>query len=80
MSKPVNGWTPERRKRQSEAVRTWEPWRKSTGPKTPEGKAVVSRNAFAGGKRPQLRELSKQINDGLREHAEWLDILAIVDR
>ncbi len=25
------------------------PWAKSTGPKNPEGKAVVSRNAFTGG-------------------------------
>ena len=39
-----NGWTPERRARQAELIRKWKPWEKSTGPKTDEGRAVVSRN------------------------------------
>ena len=62
MSNPVNGWTPERRKRQSEAIRRWKPWNQSTGPKSPEGKAVVSGNAWTGGHRAQLRELTKLVN------------------
>jgi len=40
----ANGWTPERRARQAAMIRTWKPWEKSTGPKTDEGKAVVSHN------------------------------------
>ena len=33
-----------------------------TGPRTPEGKAMVSRNAWKGGHRAQLRALSKELN------------------
>ncbi len=40
-----NGWSPERRARQSAAIRRWAPWKKSTGPKTAAGKARVARNA-----------------------------------
>jgi hypothetical protein len=35
----VNGWMMERCKRQSALIRTCRPWEKSTGPRTPEGKA-----------------------------------------
>jgi len=54
-------WTSERRAKQSQAIRQWKPWSKSTGAKTPEGKAVVSRNAFKGGHRPYLRQLAKDL-------------------
>jgi hypothetical protein len=54
-------WTSERRAKQSQAIRQWKPWSKSTGAKTPEGKAVVSRNAFKGGHRPHLRQLAKDL-------------------
>lgn len=37
-------WTEEARKRQSELIRGWQPWQKSTGPATPQGKAIASRN------------------------------------
>src|SRR5437868_5684912 len=53
--KQPTGWTPERRVRQSEAIRSWRPWLRSTGPQTPRGKARSSRNAFKGGKRAKLR-------------------------
>lgn len=39
------GWTPERRARQSEAIRTWKPWLKSTGPKSAAGKKASSANS-----------------------------------
>lgn len=51
----ANGWTEERRKRQSEAIRRWSPWLRSSGPVTAAGKACSSRNAFKGGKRAALR-------------------------
>lgn len=57
-----SGWTLERRQRQAELVRSWKPWEQSTGPITREGKAAVSRNAWQGGHRAQLRELSKLVN------------------
>ncbi|MCK9541869.1 MAG: hypothetical protein M0R03_07555 [Novosphingobium sp.] len=43
-----SAWTPERRARQAEIIRQTKPWKSSTGPRTPEGKAVSSRNAYVG--------------------------------
>lgn len=37
-------WTEEARLRQSQRIREWQPWEKSTGPATPEGKAIASKN------------------------------------
>lgn len=43
-----NGWTPERRKRQSELIRQFRPWERSTGPRTPEGRARAAKNGSRG--------------------------------
>ncbi|MDM7856907.1 hypothetical protein [Thiopseudomonas acetoxidans] len=59
----ANGWTPERRARQAELIRSWQPWENSTGPVTKEGKAKVASNAWKGGIRPKLRELSGLLRD-----------------
>ena len=67
------GWTPERRKRQAELIRGWTSWVKSTGPKSPEGKAAVSRNAFTGGEVAKLREMVKQLKQAMRAQKDWLD-------
>lgn len=69
----ANGWTPERRARQAELIRQWQPWKNSTGPTSEEGKAVASRNAWKGGVRPQLRELS----NALREQEQLLSDFAL---
>jgi hypothetical protein len=58
-----NGWTSERRARQAALIQRWKPWERSTGPKTPEGKARASRNAFKDGWRAQLRELSRLLRE-----------------
>jgi len=58
----ANGWTPERRARQAEMIRTWKPWQQATGPRTPDGKAKASRNAYKGGHWLMLRELSRLVN------------------
>ena len=55
----ANGWTPERRLRQAELIRTWRPWSCSTGPRTAEGKATSSRNGYKGGERVSLRALAR---------------------
>lgn len=55
----ANGWSPERRASQAERIRTWSPWKHSTGPRTAEGKARASRNAWRGGTRAVLRELAR---------------------
>ena len=72
MGNPAKGWTFERRKKQSEAIRNWKPWSKSTGPKSAEGKAVVSRNAEAGGEWLVLRQAIKQMNKALRDQRDAL--------
>jgi hypothetical protein len=59
----ANGWTPERRARQSEAIRRWRPWERSTGPKTAQGKTRVSRNAYRGGHRAILRALARLLKE-----------------
>jgi hypothetical protein len=64
----ANGWTPERRRKQSEAIRQWQPWNNSTGPQTQTGKAIASRNAYKGGLRPMVRETAKL----LREQRDFL--------
>ena len=66
----VNGWTLERRRKQAEAIRRWRPWAQSTGPVTPDGKERVSRNAWKGGHRAQLRELTKMVNAEVRAARE----------
>lgn len=43
-----SAWTPERRARQAVIIKQTRPWEFSTGPRTPEGKAASSRNAYAG--------------------------------
>jgi len=66
-------WTPERRARQAELIRTWQPWAKSTGPRSPEGRQRVSGNAWTGGHRAQLRELSKLVNAECRQARELVN-------
>ena len=53
--------TPEHRFLRAKLIRKWQPWEKSTGPKTPEGKAKVSRNAYKGAARVLLGELSRAL-------------------
>ena len=63
----ANGWTEERRKRQSELIKSWQPWAKSTGPKTDEGKAKSSLNGLKHGLR------AKPFNKALKELDDLLD-------
>jgi hypothetical protein len=44
-------WTSEERLRQSQLIRNWQPWEKSTGAKTAAGKAVSKMNAYKHGGR-----------------------------
>ena len=62
----ANGWTLERRSKHAEAIKRWKPWAQSTGPVTPEGKQQVSRNAWKGGHRARMRELTKMVNAEVR--------------
>ena len=59
----ANGWTPERRARQAELIRQWQPWKQSTGPRSQDGKAASARNAWKGGVRPLLRDLARELRE-----------------
>ena len=61
----MNGWTPERRAQQAELIRQWRPWEKSTGPRTPDGKNTVARNAYKGGTWRLMRELARSMREQL---------------
>jgi hypothetical protein len=67
----TNGWTEERRRKQSELIQTWKPWEQSTGPKTKEGKNKSSQNAYKGAVRPLIRQLGRL----LREQEDVLEHL-----
>ena len=41
-------WTDEQKARQAALIRLWKPWTHSTGARTPEGKAVSSKNVLRG--------------------------------
>ena len=45
------GWTPERRAQQAARIRLWQPWRRSTGPRTDAGKAQSAMNGLKHGGR-----------------------------
>jgi hypothetical protein len=48
MAKPED-WTPERKAKAAEMIHDWKPWKHTTGPKTPEGKAKSSMNSLKTG-------------------------------
>jgi hypothetical protein len=54
-------WTQEEREQQSQLIQEWKPWTKA-GVRTPEGKAISSRNAFKGGMRPMFRGMAALLN------------------
>ena len=56
-----NGWTSDRRSRQSKLIQEWKPWESSTGPRTDEGKAVSKMNALKGRLRPTVQLLNQAI-------------------
>ena len=53
----ANGWTAERKARQAELIKQWQPWKHSTGATTAAGKAKSSKNAFKGGLMKQVKGL-----------------------
>ena len=66
----AHGWTPERRMQQSLAIQQWSPWERASGPKTKEGKARSSLNAFKGGRRAKLRADIAEVRAWIREMDE----------
>jgi hypothetical protein len=63
-----NGWTPERRAKQAQAIKRWKPWKNSTGPRTAAGKAISASNATVHGMmsarwRAELSELNALLRE-----------------
>ncbi|WP_394791524.1 hypothetical protein [Rhodoferax sp.] len=63
----MSNWTPERRARQAALIRALQPWRRSTGPRTAEGKAKVARNAYRGGERVAVDAAARVLREHLQE-------------
>ena len=59
----ANGWTAARGAKQARAIERWRRWTRSTGPRTAEGKAISSINAFRGGVRPLLRRFARELRE-----------------
>ena len=72
MDKPLQGWKPERKRKQAEVIRKWQPWARSIGTKSLEGKAVVALNTWKGRQLEQLREIVKMVNTEMVEARELL--------
>ena len=68
-------WTLERRAQQAACLRTLKPWLRSTGPRTTAGKARSARNAYKGGVRAALRQLSRTLNEAVQSHLAAIDRL-----
>ena len=69
-------WTPERRARQADLIRTWQPWARSTGPRTAAGKAKAARNAWKGGYRQAYRAEIAELRLMLEEEIQFTRDLA----
>ena len=64
---------PNERLKQAELIRQWQPWNKSTGARTTEGKARASRNAFKGGLHTRAQELLRDVSRLLREQRDTMN-------
>lgn len=57
-------WTDEQKARQSALIRAWKPWKCSTGPQTPEGKAASSQNVVVGqaNRQKAIEQATQELN------------------
>ena len=51
-------------------IQSWQPWNKSTGPRTAQGRAKAAQNAFKGGIRPQLRLIARVLRKQRKSQLE----------
>ena len=81
-------WTQSQKARQRALIQNWQPWQKSTGAKSKEGKAKVSQNALKTGEytaaaieanrehRAMMREHHQIFNDFINASQEYLDLVS----
>lgn len=67
-----NGWSQERRKRQSLLIHRWNPSNRSTGPRTDVGKARSSLNALKHGGR------SKSTNEMMSSFKQIFQVQSLI--
>jgi hypothetical protein len=67
-------WTPEAREKQRQLIKQWQPWERSTGPRTEQGKEISSQNA----RRTALSD--KELVAGLRKMRHELGAIAKVQQ
>jgi hypothetical protein len=65
----TKGWDERRKKRQAANARRRRPWRASTGPKTPDGKARASQNNLKHGFQGKAGDAFRR---ALLVHAEFI--------
>lgn len=69
----ANGWTEARRAKQSEAIKRWKPWERSTGPQTAAGKSRSAQNAVThGATTSQAKEDRRRVSALLRDAHDFL--------
>ena len=70
------GWSPARRARQAALIRGWQPWRRSTGPRSEAGKARSAMNPLKHGRRSRANVLRlRRIRHALRLAARNLAMI-----
>lgn len=62
-------WTEEQHKQQAEKIKQWQPWEKSTGATTIDGKARSSQHAY----KQWTSRLMKQVRAALKQQREQLN-------
>jgi hypothetical protein len=67
-------WTTEARAKQAALIAAWQPWRSSTGPRSADGKAKVSKNADQGGDAGRSQRL-RRAQDELVQAAANVELL-----
>ena len=69
-------WTPERKEVQRLRIMASKPWEKSTGPRTPEGKAICSKNACKpDSMAKKISALQAEVKQLLKEQKDALNRL-----
>lgn len=54
-------WTESQKKEQAQKIHDWQPWKNSTGPRSLNGKATSSRNAFKNSLLERCKKLHRSV-------------------